>query len=211
MLKVYRFLSKEEYANDFADGRFRISTLNACRAYEDPLQGDPGEGTLSHQIDETMSGSFEDKEFVQIAAQVGVKVGAGADVKLGGVNRMSCVLVDSYLLCATNHFAPELLSDTFGKYCVEISDAVAFGKQINCELKRRGIQIRQAWAGNVIYTPRETFNRTKQSGNIGFVKPADPYEEQREFRFIYVPQSSIAISPMFLDIPTARAFCRRIA
>jgi len=211
VLKVYRFVCKAEYADDFANGRIRLSTLDACRAYEDPLQGDSGEGTRVHELNKPMSGSFEDKEFVETAARAGIRVGQGARVEIRGTNTVSFRLANSFVLCTTNHFEPELLSDTFGKYCVEISDAEAFGKLITGSLESEGFKIRQALAGNVIYAPRHTYNHDRDNGPIGFVKPADPYVTQQEFRFVFVPHEDVPISPMFVNIPSAKTLCRRIA
>ncbi|HDK9887549.1 TPA: hypothetical protein PVT12_005421 [Klebsiella pneumoniae] len=48
--KLYRFFEKEEYANEFINGRLRISTLETCRNHKNEAQGDRNEGYLRHHI-----------------------------------------------------------------------------------------------------------------------------------------------------------------
>ena len=45
---LFRCFDREEYANAFATGEIRLSTLTRCREYENAERGDSGEGTLTY-------------------------------------------------------------------------------------------------------------------------------------------------------------------
>ena len=70
---VYRFLRSEEHARQFASGKIYISTLEACRSYEEEGRGDAEEGYEKRVIDHARGGS-NDSAFVELARKVSIHI-----------------------------------------------------------------------------------------------------------------------------------------
>ena len=190
---VYRFFPEEWQADALCKGNVWISTLETCRAYEDPLQGDPEEATHTYESGHIVGGS-SDMGFVEMAARSGVHIGPGcSDITISGCTNIQ-KLPDAFVICTTKEFKPEKLSDTFGKYCVKISNPVEYFKRVSVELNKH-IEIREGFilldqSTAQIYTGLEA-----PPGPIGFVKPSDKYSPQKEFRLLWVPERNTNIEP----------------
>lgn len=206
---VYRFFSEPEHADALAAGHVWLSTLETCRAYEDPLQGDPHEATHEYNSGHVV-GSSGDVAFEQIAARSGILIGPGCSNITISNNTLVKRLPDAFVLCTTEHFSPEKLSDTFGRYCVEISNPQALFHQLTNELSKR-FRLREAAYGRVIYRHRKYVGHQEEPGPIGFVKPPDKYQDQREVRFLWTVDNSLNLKPFLLEVPQAATLCRRIA
>ena len=186
-----------------------ISTLETCRKYEDPLQGDPGEATQTYKSGNIV-GDSSDSGFVEMASRSGIHVGGGcSNITISGCENVQR-LPDAYVMCCTKEFSPEKLSDTFGNYCVRISNPKEFFKRVSVELNKES-QIREAGMGLVKYKEREFTGLQPIPGPIGFVKPRDQYAPQKEFRQLWVPKNHQNIEPFLLTCSNVRELCVLIA
>jgi hypothetical protein len=206
---VYRFFRKESDADALTRGEVWLSTLATCRAYEDPKQGDPEEAHETYNSGNAVGGS-DDPELVEVARRSGIHIGPGCSNITISNNTRKTVLPDAYVLCTTIEFSPEKLSETFGRYCVEITKPREFFINVSVVLEK-SIPINEAVAGKVIYKDRHYTGMEARPGPIGFVKPPDLYSSQKEFRFLWVPKTSDGIAPFLLNCPQVRQLCKRIA
>lgn len=207
--KVYRFFKDSIHADALASGKVWLSTLETCRTYEDPLQGDPHEATHEYNSGYALGGS-NDEAFKLIAARSGIHIGPGCSNIT--INNCTAVqkLPDAYVLCTTEHFKPENLGDTFGRYCVEITNPPEFFRRLTAALSRL-VSIQQGAFGRVIYQERRYVGLQDPPGPIGFVKPPDRYQDQREVRFLWTLSTNAKLDPFLLDAPDCAGLCRRIA
>ncbi|MFM5027402.1 hypothetical protein ACEUBM_20605, partial [Aeromonas caviae] len=81
---IYRFFPEQWQADALCQGNVWISTLEACRAYEDPLQGDSEEATHTYKSGHIV-GSSSDAAFVEMAARSGT-----------GIQIISATLMDEW-------------------------------------------------------------------------------------------------------------------
>lgn len=205
---VYRFFQEEWQADALARGDVWLSTLETCRTYENPEQGDSEEGHETYNSGHAVGGS-NDQELVEVARRSGIHIGPGCSNITISNNTRKAVLPDAYVLCTTTEFSPEKLSETFGRYCVEITNPRHFFIAIS-EALEGIVSIREAAAGNVIYKNRLYTGMEHPPGPIGFVKPPDLYASQKEFRFLWIPRDANALNPILLKCPDVGHLCKRI-
>lgn len=204
---VYRFLRSEEHAQQFANGHIYISTLEACRAYEEEGRGDREEGVQTRVIDHAVGGS-DDAAFVEMAGMVGISIGPGcSNITISGCTGVNSIH-DAYVLCTTDHFNPEKLGPRYGQYCVEITDPAAFFKTLTRALLAHAV-LHEAAMGPIIYRDRVIRNMDDAPGPIGFVKPPDIYASDREYRFLWTVMQE-KITGVLLDVPEARRYLKRL-
>ncbi|MFJ3002211.1 hypothetical protein [Serratia liquefaciens] len=209
---VYRFFDEEIHADNFCKGIIRISTLEACRGYENPEQGDAGEASWLQSIGslfikDAKGGRFESLEM------------AGISVHPSATNVLienSCGLTkipNAYVLCTTRHYDKNVFSESFGKYCVEISNAHDFCVMISRKIAthHKGIKI---WGqyNDILYTDRLGVDLQGPSRHIGFIKPRIPYASQREFRFMWTLEDEFAVlEKLDIECPEVIGICNRVA
>lgn len=206
---VYRFFKEEWQADALARGEVWLSTLEACRTYEDPAQGDPGEAHETYNSGHAI-GSSDDPNFVEIARRSSIRIGPGCSNITISNNIKITALHDAYVLCTTTEFSPERLSETFGKYCVEITSPNDFFIRVSASLKKF-TPIKESRAGKVIYKDRHYTGMAVPPGPIGFVKPPERYATQIEFRLLWVPKKTTRLTPFLLKCPEVAYLCKRIA
>lgn len=209
--KVYRFFDKPEHADDFANGRLWISTLERCRQYEDPKQGDKHEGMIARLVDDLKLTDGRNTKTQMLAQSMGIKVPA-SDINISIKNSTFVTrLADGLVLCTTLKYAPDTLSDNFGKHCVEISNPHEFFKTLTQSLLSTYPMIAEAVAGPIIYEDRVAPIHKKISTHIGLIKPSDPYAEQEEYRMLWLVKHNIPLTPGIINVPALADYCRRIA
>jgi hypothetical protein len=118
------------------------------------------------------------------------------------------MLGDALVLCTTEAFNPGLLSETFGNFCVEITEPLHFFELITNRLTREMI-LKESIIGRVIYQEREYCDLEPPPGPLGFVKPPDRYQHQQEFRFLWTIDNPNNLQPFLLDVPEVKSLCRR--
>ncbi|MFM5027301.1 hypothetical protein ACEUBM_19995 [Aeromonas caviae] len=116
---------------------------------------------------------------------------------------------DAFVLCTTKEFKPEKLSETFGNYCVKISNPVEFFKRTSIELNKH-LEVREGGMGLVKYNDRIYTGLEKPPGPIGFVKPNDQYSPQKEFRMLWLPKENFVIKPFLLKCPDVADLCSKV-
>lgn len=206
---IYRSFDSEEYADNFVAGNIWLSTLERCRQYEDPLQGDSGEATHLYSSG-LINGGSNDAKFVRAAGNMGVKIEPGCS----NITFNNCVSIqklhDAFVICTSEIFDPKL-SETFGNYCVEISDPKKFFAAIS-EALRHQPHIDFAWAGwgKIKYRDRTYGGLEDSPGSLGLVKPIK-YAHQKEIRFMWGVKDDKPIAPFSLFVPELKNLCRRIA
>lgn len=205
---VFRFFHDPSHADALVAGNVWISTLESCRRFEDPKQGDPEEGFQRYNSGYSV-GNSGDKELELIAAQSGIHIGPGSsNITLNNNTLVKC-LGDALVLCTTELFEPSVLSETFGRYCVEISNPKRFFELVSAQL-RETHEISEARFGRVIYKDRFYTGLERPPGPLGFVKPPDKYSEQHEVRFLWSVRTAAVLNPFLLRVPRAAELCRRV-
>jgi hypothetical protein len=206
---VYRFCSEEAHADTLCRGGVWISTLEACRGYEDPQRGDKGEGTISYNTGFIRADGSSDVLRL-IGARAGIDISpACKDVTLSNNTRRK-KLPDAYVVCSTLTFAPERLSESFGRYCVRIRSPRDFFAAVTERLTWY-CKLRSAHLGGVVYQDRHFRGLEAAPGPVGFVKPSDQYRDQQEFRFLWVPAGNGPLCQFSLSVPGVADFCDRVA
>ena len=209
---LYRFLRDPDYADQFVAGNIFISTLSECRGYEAAAgRGDPGEGTLRHRSGDLIL-SGDNPEDLEIARRAGlVIIPGGGTLTLSG-NVAEHKLEDAYVLCTTERFSPDKLSDTFGKHCVRIDDAKTFFDRTSRALvaSLKSGRLDRAFMGCVSYTGRELQGRQQQPAPNGFLKPPDLYADQQEVRMLWSMTPQVRLEPFLLKVPDVRGLCTRM-
>ena len=71
---IYRFFKEEWQADELVKGNVWISTIETCREYEDPMQGDPDEATMVYNSG-TIAGDGDDPNVQLIARRTGISIG----------------------------------------------------------------------------------------------------------------------------------------
>lgn len=208
-LKVYRFFKEKCHAEALCKGDVWISTLKTCREYEDPLQGDPDEAKHIYRSGYMVGGS-EDADLVKVAARSGIMLGPGSSNITLKDNVSIIMISDAFVLCTTKEFNPEALSDTFGMYCVEISNPSKFMELLSFRLNEMH-PLKCSLMGDVAYEDREYTGLEDPPGVLGFVKPFDKYSSQKEFRFIWEAKDPIAIKPLLVSCSMIAGLCRQVA
>lgn len=205
---VYRFFSQASHADEMCKGTFLVSTLEACRGYEDVRRGDKGEGELIYCLSGTGHGS--DRNFVEMAARGGFLIDPSCrNVSFSGVNRVARIS-DGFVVCTTLSYSPEHMSDHYGKYCVEIHNVRRFAELIDVEINKLGAPVGTGIAGPVRYSARHYAGLSPPPGPIGFVKPKDQYSADKEYRLLWPLQGNAAIKPEIIHIAGLAETCRRI-
>jgi hypothetical protein len=114
------------------------------------------------------------------------------------------------VLCTTEAFDPDELSETFGRYCVAISDPERLFRLLTDRL-REDHNVAQAAYGRVVYRDRYYTGLEEPPGPIGFVKPPDKCQDQREVRFLWTLSGEEELQPFLLQVPEITTLCRRVA
>lgn len=206
-IRAYRYFREFEHAEAFIRGDIRLSTLEVCRGYENPAQGDAEEAIHTYNTG-SLYGSSEDAEFVALAARAGIAIGPGCS----GITVTDCKkidrLPDAYVLCLTDSDRPEVFRDDFGPYCVEITNLPAFAHSFSIGVAKL-LGVNQGRYGPVTYREREYTGFQPFPGELGFVKPLT-YAKQREIRLLWERPDGARLEPIVVSVPGIRHFVRRV-
>jgi hypothetical protein len=206
---VYRYFDDEKFANDFAKGIIYVSTLEKCRAYEDPLKGDSEEGYDLYSTGGSVTGNGSDPKFVKMAARANIYIDPRATNVTLEMNSSRTILQHAYVLCTTIGFDSDDLENTFGKYCVKIEDVEGFFVAVSRCLASNVGSLR-GMRRSIVYKERYSEGMQEAPGPIGFVKPPDKYAAQREYRFLWVKHDEGPVQPLVIDCSEAAQYIERI-
>lgn len=208
--KIYRFFKEAHHAEALVSGEVWLSTLEACRIYENPYQGDQEEAIHTYNSGHATGGS-NDATFKLIAKRSSIHIGPNCS----NITISNCTSIekipDAFILCTTEKFNPEALSETFGSFCVEINRPHEFFRLITMHLSK-SYRLQKATCGLVTYQERGFSGLQNPPGHLGFVKPPDQYKNQCEFRGLWIPTSDMHthLEPFLLEVPECAALCQRI-
>lgn len=201
-IPVFRLLSKVEYVDTFFEtGELLISTLARMKEYDNPIQGDSGEGSGQYITE-------DEKGTVHII---------GYDT-----------FENSYVLCTTTQLNDRIVDDFNAVGAIKINDPTQFGAAIMKRIPNsiaggegfcdyvdyRSTWFRKGTKGN---TAILKFAQDKKyahhlvelsSGMEAFKKPLE-YEYQKEYRFIWGIDRNDP-DPMVVTCPEAIEYCERI-
>lgn len=71
-------------------------------------------------------------------------------------------------------------------------------------------KLKECVFGRVNYQPRDFYGLEEPPSDIGFVKPVDPYCDQKEVRFLWTVERETEIKPFLLEVPEIAPLCRLI-
>lgn len=212
--RLYRYFPELWQADALLEGKVWLSTLSACRGYEDADRGDPEEASLRYSSG-IIHGNGASEE-VQVFAR---RARAFSGFKLLDVddsvqdltlkdNVVSASFADAYVLCLTSDEAMPS-GNAFGDCGIAISDSVLFFRLLTIAL-REELQLDAAVLAAVTYASRTFVGADSPPGMLGFVKPRH-YEWQREFRMLWLPtQRDARIQPFELQCSAVARLCNRI-
>lgn len=203
--KLYRFFDKKEFADDFVNGKLRISTLETCRNHENKAQGDAEEGYMFNYIKRIHSSH---PRFHEISNRGGICMVDSENCVIEN-NTYTEYIEDAYLLCTTTKYHPEDFTDDFGSYCVEITDPLKMMEIITQTLHSTS-KVTHCKYSEVKYRSR-TFQQEEIIENLmEFLKPdTDIYMSQNEFRFVWYTEIS-PITPINIECGSFSEFCKII-
>lgn len=178
---------------------------NACAP-----RRDPEEASLDYTHD-PIEGDGGDESVQAIASRLGIKVGQGTALRLNG-NRSRSSIQDGYALCCSVNRSPALRAK-FGDFCVRIAGGRHLYWMVREALTEQ-VPLNWSHAQRVIYAERRYHHLGNSPGHTGFVKPPRAegtlYEDEREYRMLWVPRKLAGMTRLALQIPQAAALCERV-
>ena len=111
-------------------GNILISTLSACREYEDSEKGDSTEGICEFTNNSNIIGKSNDKIITEEANRLGFEIIDCENVTFEN-NTAINYIDDAFLLCLTSEKDRKILKDNFGEYGVKITNVEKFQDIIN--------------------------------------------------------------------------------
>lgn len=182
---------------DFLQGSVWVSTLEACRKYEEKDRGDPGDGTMWTQHPDAY-GDGDTDAVVESLNLIGVSV--PRDAKRVTVQDLSELnhIPDAWLFCMSAEYNPSTMK-SFGRYCVGIRDPQQLYDRLTDSIHTL-TPLKQRARGPVTYADRSHLASEPSPGVIGFVKPRDLYGEQREWRMMFIPTAPEKLKPQVFSV-----------
>jgi hypothetical protein len=200
---LLRIFDRADRRDAFLAGRIRFNTLGEYRKLEgdgDNTRGDRWEGVAACIQSEGVKLSFDGQE---VGGMVGPLVHHPADVD--GWNVCSFVALqwpadepfealDAPRVLEQIRIGPELRE--FGEYVALIANGDAFLAAVRKAAEEQGLGIR---ARLVEYFDERGISGSVPQNLLGFVKRAEPYSVQREFRIV-VPHENPKQEVLWLDL-----------
>ncbi|WP_440531182.1 hypothetical protein [Serratia ureilytica] len=195
---IYRYFKDEGHADALTKGYVWLSTLKTCREYEDTEQGDKQEALLNIGVSH-IQGSGNDKEFIDNAMSIGIKVTKEAEGMIITNSHREISVSDGYVLCTSTQYS-EKLREKFGEYCVKIDNPFLLAETIHQQLSI-DTRIKSSHQGLINYCERSYFDKKPPTVHVGFIKPPFPYAYQKEHRLLYIPDDCSRLEPRGIDCP----------
>jgi len=206
--KLYRYFKQERHARALCQGDVWVSTLEECRKHEERGRRDELEGASQWRVKEFNSPSgLKAQELIK--QQFG---GVFKDCTVYGFEAafaFDSMLPDAYVICTTDSRA-ESTQETFGDYCVEISNPRRFFELVTIRLfARTNDRISRSMLSPVTYSSIEYWDDALPLAPPGLVKRPETFGSQREVRLLWYPQT-VPISPLLLTVPGVGRLCRLV-
>lgn len=207
---VYRFMREESHVESMLQGNVYLSTLEACRRYENEERGDRYEG-YSLYSSGIVSGLGSEPHMRTVGSRLGVELGPdtmGHFAWCSSRTRLS----DSYVLCTTDRFSTSMFKD-FGNYCVEISCLPDF-YMLMSKLLKENHNIGHGLAGYALYKDRwyEGLDPPPEPPTSVVLLKPERYKHQKEYRFSWNPVPNRRdLTPLTVSSDKLKPFFRRIS
>ncbi len=201
---VYRYMNDEKYTDLFAEGEIRLSTLKACRGYENPERGDKDE---AHETYEVTHMTDRDPNFYSKSRRLGFHIGRSFGSVFKNCSSKS-VLPNGFVLCTTARRDDEKFMKDFGEFCVKIKDIDLFYHLITLEIQKQ-YSLRAGHHQKVIYSNQKYKDDELPAGKIGFVKK-EKFKWQEEYRFLWLPKDFNDCQIIDINIPAIKDLCERV-
>lgn len=202
--KVYRYFDKEIHADNFCKGQIRLSTLQACREYEDIDQGDMDEGKEVCRIKHLNNSDPLWREHLKSR---GIEIiGNVKSFTMENVT-ISSTLNNAHVLCTTNTPDHQKFAKSFGEYCVEIAHIESFYHILGKYLW--GLGFIPIGRKKVTYGNIEFDQHGQPIDKIGFVK-LPRYQWQDEYRLLWERRDAAIIEPKVYNCSDIAHLCKRI-
>ncbi|MGO3056999.1 MAG: hypothetical protein ACTID3_08715 [Halomonas sp.] len=205
---VYRFFDEERYADALTEGKVFVSTLARCRTYENHLQGDKDEATVSYNTG-NIFGRGNDADIKKMAKNAGIKIEGNIECVHISNAISKTRIFDAFLLCTTVEPYADGFEENIGKHCVKIESPLTFMHHVTIAIQKTH-RIKQGLAGKVKYRERHYSGMDAHPGRIGFVKPPDPYAVQQEYRMLWEPYNMEGLEGFVINCPEITKLCQRI-
>lgn len=206
--RIYRFLDKPEYADQFVAGRVLVSTLEACRRYEANGRGDAIEGQHVRVQGEGISIlGAPDPATVERIRRLGLPIGGHGSVY--AYNARTERLPDAHVLCFSEVFEPAVFARMGLPYCVEIFNPTRAFDLLDAAVARH-FQVEAGRFSLVTYAATRYIDSGPEPGVLGLVKEPDEFAHQREARMLWWPRVQEALTPDVIDAPGLSTVCRRV-
>lgn len=201
---VYRYMDDKKNLESFLEGKIRISTLGACRAYENQEKGDCDEGKEVYRVSQMTD---EDPNFHKKANKLGMSFEACYGTTITNC-RSETYLPNGFVLCATARRDDEKFSKDFGEFCLKINDGERFFQLVSRAIREK-YDLLGGHHEKVIYNPQYYEDDELPPGKIGFVK-RPKYEWQEEYRFLWLPKDLNIEKFLMVDVPDIKHLCEHV-
>lgn len=203
--EVYRYMNNEQFFENFLDGKIRISTLKACREYENQEMGDKDEAKEFYKI--TNAIEDEDPNFHTKMNRLGISyAGSSGGIAINCTSEQQ--LPNSFLLCTTNLRNDEKFSKDFGRFCLKIRDSERFFQLVSRAIHKE-YKLLGGLHEKVSYKPQHYLDDELPPGKIGFVKRLR-YAWQEEYRFLWLAENWDIGDYLDIDVPEIKYLCERV-
>jgi hypothetical protein len=201
-IRLYRYIDRLEFADQFIHGQIWVTTLQTCREHEDVRRRD----------DEGASVLFEpgalriDTRRAWDAEQMRGLV-RGAGVTTVGTKFIRRV-PDAYVLCLSR-LCNRAIATRFGApYVVRIDDAYRFIEQLTNSMQFAFGRDVHVLIGPVQYGTRERGwnDRERTSQHTAFTKP-ESFSIEAEYRVMWRPSPERPLLPRIFESPFAAKHC----
>ena len=202
---IYRFMSQEKYAEDFLNGRIRISTLASCRELEANKGGDKFEGNISivlnnFQVEQPTRETFRVLNNTGIFASEGI-----ANVSIGRATRHN--QLDAHVLCFSKENS-DYIQRVFGKFGVIIHNPKELFRRIVNNLSQYDVFFINAIMDHVLYEGHKHSAYDKEPiKKLGLCKRKSLFYNEREYRMLFM--SRLPVKPEFIEIGSIRDIAKR--
>jgi hypothetical protein len=208
---LYRSFDTAARADEFAAGHVWITTLERCRSTEDKVRGDPGEGTMHYQSGHA-EGAGDDSDIQLIAKRSGMQVDPKTVRRIEfKSNQFDTKIRNVFVLCTSLEKIAK-----FGPFCVRINNGQEFFEALTEPFLHMSPpfqldEVRKGFIGKVDYRDRNYQDLETSPGNSAFIKPKDPFGNEKEVRMVWWPSADSGTQPLMFDCPQLAAYCERIS
>ena len=200
---VYKYLKREYAQKMMKDGSIQIGTLSHYRDIEDEARADRNEGkkAIVTIIEEDISIKNSEDWNKELGFLNGTNVQyirGNVEVPKNTVFSKKEDIPDAYIYCTSKKFSEDLMTKFDAECCIEIFNVQHFLNVVTNKLSELKLIYPTLGSGReIVYLGHTVGHENKISGN--WIKDAEPYKEEAEFRFSFVPihrKNGVIVQPI---------------